>query len=783
VTATRTKLAVIPLIVVLLAAITSAPAHAEKRVALVIGNDRYQNLPAERQLQTAVNDAQAVGVAFARLGFNVIGGTNLGRQAMIDKLAELTARLEPGDTAALFYAGHGVAIDGVNYLVPSDVPAVTPGAEARVRGASISEPDIIAELQRRAVRVALMVIDACRDNPFPRPGTRAIGNTRGLVASTPARGIFVIYSAGGGQKALDRLEPQDRNPNSVFTRVFVQEVQRPGLDLGSLAVEVREKVAALALEAKDESGAPDPYEQTPAYYHQTIGGRIFLAGRSGGEGTTEVPAAQTGAEMAAQAWAATKDTTSIAVLEDFIRQFGSTVYGSMARARLEELKKSQAAALTSPPAATPERRRSAEAAPGARPSAWSATPTADEVFWLTIREASAPALFDGFLKKFPASAHVPEARARLEELKKSQATALTSPPAATPERRRPAEAATQEALVAPPVPAPSTQTNTPCGGKTVSVSLASRPSCPLSEAEERGLKPKDVFKECGTCPEMVVVPAGSFTMGSPASKDWVPEEGAASDQQPQHRVTLARPFAVGKFSVTFDEWDACVADGGCNGYRPSDQSWGRGRRPVVNVSWSDAQVYVRWLSRKTGKTYRLLSESEREYVTRAGTTTPFWWGSSISTQQANYDGSYDRQAQSEYQHKTVPVDSFAANPWGLYQVHGNVWEWTDDCYHDSYSGAPADGSAWTSGDCSERVLRGGSWFDSPQSLRGVIRGASNDTGFRRSVYLGFRVARMLIAPWASPRRAGTPSPQAAPPPQAAAPATRSPLDLLFGSHN
>jgi formylglycine-generating enzyme required for sulfatase activity len=202
---------------------------------------------------------------------------------------------------------------------------------------------------------------------------------------------------------------------------------------------------------------------------------------------------------------------------------------------------------------------------------------------------------------------------------------------------------------------------------------------------------------------MIVVPAGSFTMGSPA------KEGYRDNGETQHPVTFARPFAVGKFATTFAEWDACVADGGCNGYRPEDQGWGRGKRPVVNVGWDDAQAYVAWLSKKTGRTYRLLSEAEREYVTRAGTTGPFWWGSSMSTRQANYDATatpYGNSRKGEFRQRTVAVDSFQPNPWGLYQVHGNVWEWTEDCWNDNYNGAPADGSAWTAGDCSRRVLRG-----------------------------------------------------------------------------
>jgi formylglycine-generating enzyme required for sulfatase activity len=261
----------------------------------------------------------------------------------------------------------------------------------------------------------------------------------------------------------------------------------------------------------------------------------------------------------------------------------------------------------------------------------------------------------------------------------------------------------QEIFLAPP--------SDPCSGP-VTVSFSSRCAAPLTAARERELQPTDSFKECDKCPEMVVVPTGSFTMGSPTS-----EEGRYENEGPQHRVTFGCQFAVGRFAVTVDEWDYCVADGGCNGYRPptlndegrAPRDRGRyGMHPVINVSWDDAQAYLKWLSGKTGKSYRLLTEAEREYVTRAGTTTPFWWGNSISTQQANYSDSYE-----------LPVDSFQPNSWGLYQVHGNVWEWTQGCWHGNYNGAPADGSvAWTSGgDCSRRVVRGGSFDDDPRHLR------------------------------------------------------------------
>jgi len=253
-------------------------------------------------------------------------------------------------------------------------------------------------------------------------------------------------------------------------------------------------------------------------------------------------------------------------------------------------------------------------------------------------------------------------------------------------------------------------------------------------AADHRYEPGETFSDCAKCPEMVVVPAGSFTMGSPQS-----EKGRTYYEGPQHRVTFSQPFAVGKYAVTFDEWDACVADGGCNGYKPSDADWGRGKRPVVNVSWNDAQAYISWLKRKTGRDYHLLSEAQREYVTRAGTTTPFWWGSSILTGQANYTDEDGPKGQ--YRYETAPVDSFQPNPWGLFQVHGNVLEWTEDCWKEDYSGAPTDGSAWTSKDCASRVVRGGSWETFPRYLRSANR--DRYIAVNRSPRYGFRVARTL----------------------------------------
>ncbi len=210
-------------------------------------------------------------------------------------------------------------------------------------------------------------------------------------------------------------------------------------------------------------------------------------------------------------------------------------------------------------------------------------------------------------------------------------------------------------------------------------------------------------------------------------------------------MTIGESFAVGAYEVTFEEWDACVVADGCNGYRPDDEGWGRGRLPVVNVSWEDAQRFVAWLSDETGKPYRLLSESEWEYVARAGAKTPFYTGSTISASQANYDANYtySNGRTGVYRKQTMEVGSFQPNASGLYDVHGNVWEWVEDCEHDSYQGAPSDGRARTSGDCSRRVIRGGSWKDAPEYLRSANRGYGKPGA--RHEDLGFRLARTLTA--------------------------------------
>jgi formylglycine-generating enzyme required for sulfatase activity len=623
------------------------PGWAQKRVALVIGNDAYRFMPA---LRNPGRDAGEVAAALTRLGFATTRLTNADARAMNDGLKRFAQSATGAEIVFVFYSGHGAQFEGRTWLLPVDARL---DSREDVNDADLLALDRIAATLRDKSAVRIIVLDACRDNPMVNTLNLKIAEAQGFKNATLTKGLgrpitavgdLVVYATQAGAVASD-----GDGRNSPFAASLLKHIETSDLDVRQLFFRVQEDVA---LTSKSK--------QLPEVSNSIIGEfklKITV--------TVSRPDEAKLADAAERAWAASKDTTNQAVLEDFIRRYGDSFYATLARARLEELQKAQVAAAV--PAVEPARPPVAPSAP-------------------VVDEAAPP----------------PQPNATV-------------------------------AAVAPPV-APAA--SGPCGGSAATVSLAARAPCPLTTAEERSLKRKDVFKECAQCPEMVVVSPGSFMMGTESPRE---EWGHAPSEYPKHSVTIARQFAVGRFAVTFEEWDACVADGGCDGYRPDDQGWGRGRQPVIDVSWEQAQTYLGWLSRKTGRTYRLLTEAEREFVARAGTQYPFWWGASINTDQANYNGTQTYGgAIGEFRRRTVPVDSFAPSPWGLYQMNGNVWEWVEDCFHDSYRGAPSDGSAWISGNCNWRVLRGGSWSDLPQNIRSATRSWN-----QRGEVVGFRVARTL----------------------------------------
>ena len=326
------------------------------------------------------------------------------------------------------------------------------------------------------------------------------------------------------------------------------------------------------------------------------------------------------------------------------------------------------------------------------------------------------------------------------------------PPLAPTADPVPAKAPPSQPIVVPvpPVAQPPTKTTRP-----VDQGAATRFG-PLTEAAEGALKSGERFRECENCPEMVAAPRGDFVMGSPDG-----QAGAERDEMPARKVAIGSPIAAARFAVTVVEFETFIA---ITGYRPAPgcrvyegSRWvdkpelsfrnpgfpQSPDHPVVCINWNDAKAYTDWMSARTGTTYRLPTEAEREFFTRAGTTSLFWWGNDIEPSRAGYDWShaFGSGPRGETRRGTHPVQSFQPNPWGLYQVHGNVSEWVEDCWNDGYRGAPVDGAAWTTGDCKRRVLRGGSWGYSPKDLRAAYREGATAT--YRNFNFGFRVVRVL----------------------------------------
>jgi formylglycine-generating enzyme required for sulfatase activity len=607
------------------------PAGAETRVALVIGNAKYEHIAA---LPNVAGDARAMEALLTAAKFDSVVALHDQRvEAMRRELLAFAERATQADVAVLFYAGHGIEVDRVNYLIPVDARLKS---DLAVKTETVSL-DLVLELMEPARKLRVVILDACRENPFVK-SMRITLPTRSV-----ARGLGRIEAGGANTLIAFATEPNavaedGAGRNSPFTAALLKHLATPGLDLRLALGHVRDEVMAAT-----------GRKQRP-YVTSSLGGGVIAIVPKGSDpagltpGTPLSPSAPPSA--AAQAWASAKDSTSIPLLEAFRRQYGATdgFYDRLAQERIEELRGKQVA----------------------------------------LQKAEA-------------------ARKKAEE-----------------------DAKRDPALGVKPGSGASFRDRTKDG------------------------------KACAECPEMVVVPSGSFTMGSPPG-----EESRDADEGPQRRVTIGRPFAVGRFEVTRGEFATFVRE---TGWSVGDKCWTRDggtwaersgrsfrnpgfqqddRHPVVCVNWDDATAYAGWLSKKTGKTYRLLTEAEWEYATRAGTSTPFWWGSSISPSQANYDGNYTYGGgpKGEYRAKTLAVDSFAPNPWGLYNVHGNVWEWVQDCWNGSYNGAPMDGSAWTTGECGRRVLRGGSWYYGPGALRAADRGG--DSSVSRGDNSGFRVGRML----------------------------------------
>jgi len=337
-------------------------------------------------------------------------------------------------------------------------------------------------------------------------------------------------------------------------------------------------------------------------------------------------------------------------------------------------------------------------------------------FWESIKDSTYPSDYEAYLKAYPNGRFATLAHARIDRLR---AAAASAPKAQAPAQVNQTHAATPPASPAAPAPAPaeksaaaSTSPPTPAPAPT--------PAAPVKTSASAA----NEIKDCAACPALIALPGGTFEMGSNSDD---PAE------RPVHKVSIGRPFAIGKYEVTIEQWNACADASGC----PRIDIEGNNSKsaPVRNLSWDDAQVYVKWLTKTTGKTYRLPSEAEWEYAARGGTTTTYWWGNEMRK------GYADCKDCGEPWRKDGPVNvgSFLPNPYGLFDMNGSVWEWVGDCWHGSYKGAPPDGRVWDEAGCPMRVIRGGSWPDGGAYMQSATR-FKYSASVRQSQN-GMRVAR------------------------------------------
>ena len=737
-----------------LLAVLSLPVSAAQRVALVIGNAEYRHTT---PLRNPRNDAADVARALDDLGFEVVEGIDVDRSAFGSMLREFAKSARSAEVTLFFYAGHGLQVEGENYLVPVDARL------ADEVDLDLEAFELAKFMRQMRGRTNLVFLDACRDNPLASNLARSMGPTRsaavgrGLGRVETGSGTLIAYATQPGNVADD-----GEGRNSPFTAALLAHIATPGLSVDALLARVTDDVMRGTGERQQpwrHSSLRNPFYFKPASAPTTAVSAASATSPPGGETAT---AGVVGEQLAARAYEAAERIDTVDAYEVVVRRFPGSIYAELAQTYIAKLTgarqpaagEAAAVASASPPPAAPvstlvaptpeevesllglgrvERRRVQQ---GLGSLGYGPGP-ADGLFGVRTRDAIRR--YQG-AKGFEATGYLSAEQSHaLAELGEEAAQLQAKAEAERREAQRGADDAafagaktrgTVEAYVAYLEAYPA--------GRHVAEARRLRTEAERLEREAREKAPGRRFRDCEGCPELVVVAPGSFRMGSRSA-----EMGRSGHEGPVHRVTIGNTLAVGVYEVTFTEWDACRWDGGCS-HNPRDRGWGRGKRPIVNVSWEDAQEYVAWLSRKTGERYRLLSESEWEYVARAGTTTPFHYGTTVSAEQANFDGryTYGSGRKGRNRKRTEPVGSFPANAFGLHDVHGNVLEWVEDCWHESYAGAPTDGGAWTSGgDCTRRVLRGGSWSYDPRAVRSAYRGRVA-SGFRGND-VGFRVARTL----------------------------------------
>ena len=750
-----------------------------KRLALVMGNDNYISV---NKLQKAGNDADAMARELKAAGFTVTLQRDLNYRNMVKVIESFTDGITGGDEVVVFYAGHGVQIKAGSYLLPVDIEAES---ESQVEKTAYGLNDLTEKLSEAKPAFTLVMVDACRDNPMKVKG-RAVGNARGLNALEPPKGQMVVYSASRGQQALDRLSDNDSNPNGVFTREFITRMRTPGVKIEDLMRDVQDSVESLAKSVRHEQrpavyneargnfyfygpttvqvqqGGDESEAQTwaaaqavnsatayQAYLDAYPKGKYVVAAKIKLDSFKQTPE-QSSSETEAGLWAEVKATGTREYLEAYISQYPKGKYVVLARLELKKLDDA-------------ERAKAAKLALEAEQAKQREEQRVEQAAWDEAQKGKTANSYSAYLKKYPSGHFAAQAKAAIqaederiaaakraederlkaEQAKKAEQERTAAQARQAEEQRIKAELAKkveQERLAAEAKKAAEERARVEAAKKAEDDRIAAE----TRKAEEQRLKAELARKAeedrlaaeakkaaeqriAALKPEMVVIPAGSFMMGS-KSGFLFGVDGKNPEEKPQHLVKLPS-FLMGKTEVTQGQWMLVM------GSNPSRSNACGDTCPVENVSWNDAQNFILKLNQLTEQNYRLPSEAEWEYAARAGTTTDWGFGNDESKLE-NYAWFEKNTGQTRIVGQKLP------NAFGLFDVHGNVWEWVEDCWHETYSDAPTDGRAWTTA-CSDnrRVLRGGSLYDTATNLRSAHR--LKGVPFNQLTVTGFRIASNL----------------------------------------
>jgi len=713
----------------------ASPAHALERIALVIGNSSYVKSP----LENPQNDAQDVASRLESYGFKVKTLIDEDQRQMEREIRRFTRQLNDNTVGLFYFAGHGVQVRGQNYLIPIDAQIE---AEEDVRYEAVPLGRVIDGMRNGGGRLNLVILDACRNNPYSRSFRSA---NRGLARSSPATGTMIMYATEPGNVASDGAER-----NGIFTGALLEAMDEDD----SVGIETLFKRTSVKVNKKT-NGTQAPWSEGIIYgdFRFSKVSRNQTATEqpqpieSPSPDTTFVPGPL--AELPASSldglmWQSAERIGDLEAYRAYAEAFPDGIFVRLAQlaiVRLEaeeraqeaerlrvaeeaRLKQEEQARLLEEQRLQEESERVAQEKRRAEQLAAAEKAEADRAAANLRAEQERLAIQ---ASRDAEKKRLAENQARIQDwINQEKAMDLK-----VSDRLR-----VQIALNAQGINVGAADgrwgPRTRAGIETWQESKGSERTGYLDEPSYKLLIAElpSNYRELELKsfePEMVSVPAGSFTMG---------DRNGPSNERPARNVRVER-FEVSRYEVTFAQFDAFTLE--TKRVRIDDRGWGRGNRPVINVTWEEAKQYVAWLSKRTGKSYRLLSEAEWEYAARAGTTTTYSFSNSSDRLCSYANGSGSSCDRFKY---TAPVGTYQPNRFGLFDMHGNVNEWVEDCWHSSYKGAPSTAEPWIeSGRCNTRVSRGGAWSNSAKGLRTTTR--SGHTVKSRLASGGFRVARSL----------------------------------------